>query len=115
MLGEGLLPRMPRPLSFLFGLYSGSLGALGCVWVFFSLLSFLSLVYKLKSFIGALVLSELVSCCPFWWACCCSLIRWFGGAGREVVIRGIRLCVHSSLFVLSLDFHSVRSTSFWRC
>ena len=51
---------MPRPLSFWFGLYSVSLGALGCVLVFFFLLPFLSLVCKLKSFCGALNLGELV-------------------------------------------------------
>ena len=50
MLGEDLLPCMPRPLSFWFGLHSGSRGALGCVLVFFS---FLSLVYSLKSLVRA--------------------------------------------------------------
>ena len=66
MLGEVLLPRMPRPLSFWFGLYSGSLGALECVLVFFFLLSrSLSCVDKFKSFLRDFISVNWFRAAPF--------------------------------------------------
>ena len=50
MLGEILLPCMPRPLSLWFGLCSRSMGALGCVCVVAFLVSF-SRVHSLPSLI----------------------------------------------------------------
>ena len=82
MLGENLLPSMPRPLSFWFGMCSSSIGALGCVYVL--VLMFLSLVYRLMSLSGARSLRELVLLLFFFlWVCSCSLVQSQGGVGCE--------------------------------